>query len=144
LKQYNSRWFVLGHNDHYDALSTLAIDRIQEISPTPSLYIPNTTFDFDDYFDDVIGVTIDLEKPVGIIHIKVASSLWPYINSKPIHGSQKTKETTDSGTIIELSLRVNYELISLLFSFMDRIEVIEPKHLKQEITNRLSAAKLQY
>jgi predicted DNA-binding transcriptional regulator YafY len=144
LKQYNSRWFVLGHNDRYDALSTLAIDRIQKLSPTLFQYVPNTTFDFDEYFEDVIGVTIDLEKQVETIRIKIASSLWPYIKSKPIHGSQKTKEITDSGTIIELSLRVNYELISLLFSFMDRVEVIEPKHLRQEITNRLSAAKLQY
>jgi|AntRauTorckE5430_2_1112549.scaffolds.fasta_scaffold00249_5 predicted DNA-binding transcriptional regulator YafY len=144
LKQYNSRWFVLGHNTRYDSLSTLAIDRIQELSPTPSQYIPNTIYDFDEYFEDVIGITIDFEKPVETILLQVAPSLWPYIASKPIHGSQKKKETTDSGTTIELQLRINYELISLLFSFMERVEVLEPQHLREEITQRLAAASLHY
>lgn len=144
LKQYNSRWFVLGHNERYAALSTLAIDRIRELSPTPSSYIPNTEFDFDEYFEDVIGVTINLEKPVEIILLKISPSLWPYIRSKPIHGSQKTKDISDSGTIIELQLRVNYELTSLLFSFMEGVEVLAPGELREEVARRLSIAGMQY
>jgi predicted DNA-binding transcriptional regulator YafY len=144
LKQYNSRWFVLGHNERYDALSTLAIDRILELSPTPSSYIPNTEFDFDEYFEDVIGVTIYPEKSVETILLRIAPSLWPYIQSKPIHGSQKVKEITNSGTIVELKLRVNYELVSLLFSFMERVKVLEPTHLRSEFERRLKEAQKIY
>ena len=60
---------------------------------------------------------------------------WPCI-----HGSQKIKSKTDSDVYIELNLQVNYELSALLFSYMDSIEIIEPKDLRvrlKEISENL-------
>jgi predicted DNA-binding transcriptional regulator YafY len=56
--------------------------------------------------------------------------LWPYIESKPLHGSQKIKEKSGMDVTIELSLEINHELISLLFSYSDSMEIIEPELLK--------------
>lgn len=133
LKQYNSRWFLFGHNQDQDLLNNLALDRIIAISETDKVYIENESIDFNEYFDDVIGVTVDDTKPVEKILLKIDKQLWPYIETKPIHGSQKHKETTNDYVMIELNLQINYELVSTIFSLGEGVQVIESEGLVEMI-----------
>ena len=100
------------------------------------VYTPNTTIDFSEYFEDVIGVTLDKEAKLEKIQLKVSNSLYPYIQTKPLHGSQKTKEKGDTYVLIELELIPNYELESLLLSFGEGIEVLSPETLRNTIKTR--------
>lgn len=130
LKQYNNRWFLFGFNNDYKALSNLAIDRIISIAYSNESYVQNEGIDFEEYFEDVVGVSTN---PVGStekVLIKVSANVWPYIESKPIHGSQKIKNKTDDSIEIALDLHVNHELIALLFSYMDAVEILEPIELR--------------
>lgn len=133
LKQYNSRWFLFGHNQEQDALNNLALDRIIAVTETNKQYIENESINFNEYFDDVIGVTVDETKPVEKILLKIDKELWPYIETKPIHGSQKVKERADDYVLIELQLRINYELVSTIFSLGEGVQVVEPVELKETI-----------
>ena len=47
--------------------------------------------DFNEYFEDIIGVTIPNDLVENII-LKIDRTLVPYITTKPLHGSQKIKE----------------------------------------------------
>lgn len=144
LKQYNNRWFLFGWNDKYENMSTLALDRIQSISFNSKGFIVNTQIDFDEYFDDIIGVTAVDNAPIEIIKMKISNDLFPYINSKPIHGSQKVLNRTADFTLIQLKLQINYELKSLIFSYMNGIEVVEPKHLRNDISHKLHEMSINY
>lgn len=129
LKQYNSRWFLFGYSEEADSISNLALDRIAEIKETGKAYIENETIDFEEYFEDVIGVTVTgNQDPVQIL-LHVSNKLWPYIETKPIHGSQKIKEKTDKFVLLELSLQINYELVALIFSLGEDVKVIAPNEL---------------
>ncbi len=132
LKQYNNRWFLFGFNDAYKALSNLAIDRILSISSSRENYLQNQDFDFDELFDDIVGVSINTTGNTEKVLIKVRTEVWPYVESKPLHGSQKIKSKTEEYTIIELDVQVNHELIALLFSYMDAVEIIEPGALREK------------
>lgn len=139
LKQYNNRWFLFGLNPEYQSIipiTNLALDRIQQIELENRPFIENKDIDFDEYFDDVVGVTIYEDKKVEKIILKVEKSLLPYIETKPLHGSQKLVKIEDGTGIIELSLKMNYELESLLLSYADRLNILEPLHLKETITQR--------
>jgi hypothetical protein len=57
LKPYNNRWFLLGTVDGYQSLTNLAINRICSIAQVGVAYILNTTWNFEEYFEDVVGVT---------------------------------------------------------------------------------------
>ena len=131
LKQYNNRWFLFGQDERFETLTNLALDRIENIEETVFPYIESNT-DFKEYFEDIIGVSV-IDTPVQIILLKVTSNLINYIKTKPIHGSQKIKESKDQYTIIELELKPNYELKSLILSFGNQIEVLKPKLLRSEI-----------
>lgn len=130
LKQYNNRWFLFGYNNQYQNLTNMALDRILELSETSFPYIENTEIDFDEFFEDVVGVTVKEKVIPQKILIEVTHELWPYIESKPIHGTQKVKSRNDEYTTIELKVQVNHELISCLFGYMDGIEIKEPSELR--------------
>lgn len=134
LKQYNNRWFLFCKHDKYDNITNLALDRIIEITEEDKPYAENTKTDFIEYFEDAIGVTI-IGQPQKV-RMKVANSLFPYIKSKPLHGSQKVKEENENDAIVELSVIINYELKSLLFSYGEELTIIEPPFLAEELKNK--------
>ncbi len=144
LKQYNNRWFVFGWNHSEDMLYNLAIDRIIDTEYNTTSYIKNAHIDFEEFFEDVVGVSVDPDAPVEKVIVMINKELWPYIESKPLHGSQKVKEKTDEATIIELNVKINYELRSLLFSFADMVKVLEPAWLKTEFQKRFKRALRKY
>ena len=137
LKQYNNRWYLFGKNDASQFIMNLALDRITSIEESKNKYLPNKTIDFDEYFEDIIGVTLSNEGKVEKVVIKASNELLPYIKTKPIHGSQKLKEQGLSHTLITLDIIPNYELESLILSFAEGVEVLHPKSLRDKIKKRV-------
>ena len=138
LKQYNNRWFVFGINSDYGNIQNLALDRIKKISVSKVNYL-DTAVDYDEYFDDIIGVSNDLEKePIKVI-LQLTDQVAPYISTKPLHGSQKIK-----GKLLTLQVKHNQELETLLLSFGERIKVLEPESLLESLKLRISKQYQQY
>ena len=129
LKQYNNRWFVFGWNDVDQKLFNLAIDRIMNTEQNPAPYKKNKHIDFDEFFEDVVGVSVDPDSPAEKVIVKINKDLWPYIESKPIHGSQKVKERAADYILIELTLQMNYELVSQILSYGEKVKIIKPNSL---------------
>ena len=144
LKQYNNRWFLFGFNREFSNLSNLAIDRILSFKETKDKYFQNLEINFEEYFEDVVGVTVRSDTPVEKVLIKVTKEMWPYILSKPLHGSQKIKNKNEKFGIIELNLQINYEFMALIFSYMDTVEVMEPKNLREKFKRITSALNKKY
>ena len=65
---------------------------IIKIREKDKVYIENETIDFEEYFDDVVGVTVTENQKPNKILLQISYELFPYIESKPIHGSQKISE----------------------------------------------------
>lgn len=144
LKQYNNRWFVFGTNNEYKSISNLALDRIVKIDDSTKAFRQNVEIDFQEFFEDVIGVSVPTDGKIETIRIKISPSLFPYIQSKPLHGSQKIKEETKEYSIVELELIPNYELESVLLSHGEKLIVLEPKELAEKIKSRLKNGYLNY
>jgi predicted DNA-binding transcriptional regulator YafY len=142
LKQYNNRWFLFGLSEVDNLIKNLPLDRIQSFNEVDLDYM-NTEIDFDEHFEDVIGVTVK-EESSELVKLKIASSLWPYIETKPFHGSQKNVETTEEYTIISLYLKVNYELETKLLQHGEKVQVIEPIDLRDHLIDRIEKMKDNY
>lgn len=132
LKQYNNRWFLFGWNHQFGNIQNLALDRIISIENSKEAFI-NNEIDFNEYFEDIIGVSNNMEENAVKISIILSENILPYIISKPIHGSQKI-----SGNILNLELKLNYELESLILSFGENMQVLEPFVLVEKIKERIS------
>lgn len=141
LKQYNMRWFLFGKSDDYETITNLALDRIESLVPENKVYI-NSHIDFNEYFDDVIGVTIPAGKIEDVV-LKVDKQLISYITTKPLHGSQKIKESENSFEV-HLKLIPNYELETMILSFGEKIKVLEPIILVEKLKERINKMKNNY
>ena len=131
LKQYNNRWFLFGWNHHFGNLQNLALDRVQKMEISKEKWVENET-DFDEYFEDIVGVTNNENEEVQKIKIQLSENIIPYIASKPLHGSQKI-----SGNILSLELKLNYELESLILSYGENFKVLEPRNLVEKMKERV-------
>ncbi len=136
LKQYNNRWFLIAKRYDLDEyLSNYAIDRIISVKEISKTFEPlEDDFDFDDYFGDVVGVSVT-NNPVETVVLHVNEKVLGYIMTKPLHESQSSKlvQVDDKHWEISLKVKDNYELCSLLRSYGDQIEVIKPEHLRTEM-----------
>ena len=142
LKQFNNRWFVFGYNEFTtNSFWNMALDRIKAIQETKTKYIESDT-DWEEYFYDFIGVT---KKEENIIEIKLLFSpdQAPYILTKPIHPTQKSKNTKEG---LEISIKVipNYELEKLILSFGETVKVISPKSFQKTIFERIKKTNKLY
>jgi len=99
----------------------------------------NCSIDFTEYFEDIIGVTNDLDREPEKVLIELSGSILPYIKSKPMHGSQKIK-----GNILEINVKLNYELVATLLSFGDQVKVLQPESLVNQIKEKINKLKTFY
>ena len=137
LKQYNNRWFLFGITEqNREVLTNLALDRIANIELADTPYIPNTSFDFEEYFEDVVGVSVPRSGEPEKVVLKISEKQYPYIKTKPLHPSQV--ELDKDNRIIQLDVFLNWELESLILSYGDDIEVIEPISLRERIQKRIN------
>ena len=67
--------------------------------------------------------------------------MWPYIDTKPFHGSQKKIEITEKFTLISLDVKVNYELESKILQHGEKIQVLEPIDLRDHLIERVNKMK---
>jgi predicted DNA-binding transcriptional regulator YafY len=144
LKQYNNRWFLFGFNNENEKADwNLAIDRIKNITEVSIKYKANE-IDWSDYFEDIIGVT----KPIDTLPEKIILHFYgktgKYMETKPIHGSQKSNWITNDTLELKLNLIINYELERLILSYADTVKVIHPLELEKKIKGRLKQADNLY
>ena len=138
LRQYNRRWYVFALPEEHDKIHNYPLDRIVKLEHLSKPYIESSV-DFDDYFEDIVGVSNYEESSVEKVVLKVSNKSIDYIRTKPLHWSQTElkKCSNDEGTVIQLKLKVNTELKMLLFSYSDAIEVLEPAWLRDFFARRI-------
>jgi predicted DNA-binding transcriptional regulator YafY len=143
LKEFNNRWFVYGKNKYYEGIINLALDRLLDLEEIQGKY-ELININFEEYLEDVIGVSILAGQTPNKVVLKIDRSLWPYIATKPLHGSQTLKERKEAYIKISLEVVLNYELESLILQFGEKVEVLEPVILRDKIKERIRASVEKY
>lgn len=144
LKQYANRWYLLSLNDEKRSIFILALDRFTSVAKINIPYIENKEINVDDYFYDAIGITVPKDKTVITVRLRIANAQMPYVETKPIHGSQRIIERGEDGTIIELKVYSTYELKSIILSFGRNAEVLAPESLRKEIAEIVCGMNKKY
>jgi predicted DNA-binding transcriptional regulator YafY len=144
LKQFNNRWYVFGQNDASKFVMNLALDRISSVRDVKRKYVSNNEIDFNDYFEDFVGVSLANEGKIEHIVLEVSNELLPYIQTKPLHGSQKLGDSYTKTSIITLDIIPNFELESLILSLGEGVWVKKPLSLKSRMKNRIKSMNNRY
>jgi len=134
LKEYKNRWFLFGLKA--DTILNLALDRILSIETNEKIqYKPSQITSIDDYFKDVIGVTVSLNFRAENVMLWVDASNTPYVETKPLHHSQQVLERNEDGsTIVLIKVQLNFELEREILGFGASIKVLSPERLRKRIS----------
>ncbi|PCJ80236.1 MAG: hypothetical protein COA49_09665 [Bacteroidetes bacterium] len=144
LKEYRNRWYLLAWDPEKKFIRTFGCDRITNISiDENSTFTTTSSFDSDSYFKHAVGITvIDDTNPVEVV-FECDSILSRYLESKPLHPSQKIT-VIGSKTRVTLHVLITYELVQWILGFASDIKIISPPSLREKLVNRLEQAQNLY
>lgn len=135
LKQYRNRWYLISFDESKKDYITYALDRIEDLKVSAERTTQPLDFNPDNYFKYAMGITSG-NKSQEIVHLKVSSVAAKYLDSLPIHSSQKVIEMNDDNFVFALEVIVSEELIREILSYGGEVKVLKPSSLANEIIKR--------
>lgn len=139
LKVFNRRWYLLGYIKEKHALRTIALDRILDLKILSTSFELPEDFDARKYFANVVGIFVNNDLPVTKVKIRAYGIQADYLRSTPLHKSQ-SEGKSKHGEFAEFTYRlcVTPELVSQLLAIGDKVEVLEPEELREEMKKRIN------
>ncbi len=136
LKQYKNRWYLISFDASKNDYITYALDRMEDLVITDKTAEIPLDFSPDNYFKYSIGITGGNQYPQNII-IEASEIASKYLDSLPLHPSQKIIEATDNGGyVFSLNVGISEELIREILSYGGDLKIIEPERLRIEVQQR--------
>lgn len=145
LRVFNRRWYLLGYLKERNGLRTIALDRILHLEVLASSFKLPEDFDVRKYFADVVGIYVEKDEPITKIKIRAYGVQADYLRSTPLHKSQ-SEVRSKHGEFAEFTYRlcVTPELVSQLLAMGDKVEVLEPQVLRDEMKKRINNLSIYY
>jgi hypothetical protein len=138
LKVFNRRWYLLGYIKEKNGLRIIALDRILDMKVFSTNFEMPEDFDAKKYFANVIGIFLNKDLPVKKVKIRAYGIQAEYLRSTPLHKSQ-SEVRSKHGEFAEFTYRlcITPELVSQLLAMGDKVEVLEPQELREEMKKRI-------
>ncbi len=146
LKEYRNRWFVLGQSHQRKSpVLTLALDRFHALDvDKQESFKENETMDLATFYTDVIGVTKNQGQRAVPVVFWMDHKNAPYVETKPLHHSQRILSVDDDGKVFMIKVIPNFELERELLGFGARIKVLGPKNIRNRIAEQVKEALAYY
>lgn len=150
LKQYNNRWYLLCCRMSDGRFSNYALDRLVSYERVDGIEYMPCPVEIDEHFDDIIGVTFLPDEPIQTVVFAGSPREIQFIITKPLHWTQrrptegqqqelhkKHPNVPSDWIFLTIECKWNYELITTLYSFGERIMVLSPEKVVQDIKAKL-------
>lgn len=144
LKEYGNRWYLIAFDTERKALRTYGLERMDKLRVHTESYEKQKAFDADLFFKHSIGITANVAAKPEKVLFEANGILAKYLESQPLHTSQKLKKISNEKFEVTLHVFVSYELTEKLLSFGSQAKVLAPENLKNTIEKELEASFLQY
>ena len=142
LKEYKSRWYMIGLNDFKDQLRTYALDRIRDLQESDMEY-KQKSFNATAYFKNSIGIISPPGEP-PFIKIAIQKTQAQYVITQPWHESQNIETENDDEIVFSYKLHPTYEFISLLLSYGKDVRVLGPNSLIESVKDQIEEMRGYY
>jgi predicted DNA-binding transcriptional regulator YafY len=139
LKEYRNRWYLIAMEESSSSIRTFGLERIKKLTPKEESFLLDPDFNPDKFFKYSIGITQMSNNPNKVV-FRCTKALAPYLESQPIHHSQKVLERGDSFVEFEIEVLITFELINLFLGFGSSAQVMQPAELRQHLKEELSKA----
>jgi predicted DNA-binding transcriptional regulator YafY len=139
VKIFKQRWYVVARSKHYNAIRIYSLDRIHNLRITEKSFKLPKGFCPETFFDKTFGIIIVEKIEPCDVQLKVFGRQRQYLQTLPLHHSQKETEVADNYSVFSYFLSPTFDFKQELLSHGDSIEVISPdwfrKELKETVKN---------
>lgn len=133
LKQSSRRWYLIAHIPDFETLTVFALDRIESINITDEKFKFDKNRDLDSYFDEVVGVNLEEDYECEDVKVRIYGHQRHYIETLPLHKSQKLIKREKEYSEYSFRLRPEYEFQHEILRMGFNAEVLSPQWLREEI-----------
>lgn len=150
LKIFNQRWYVLGRNPYYAKKKEEAeangeefnkpiyrvygLDRVKNICITDKTFVMDRDFSIEEYFKGCCGIIPSNDEIVRVV-FKAYYGEAKYLKTLKIHQSQDIVCEDDDSTTFKVDVKPTYDFYQKLLAKGDRIEVLSPDSVREEMRN---------
>ena len=152
LKQYNDRWYLIGtplgtEQKEYRKgfYVNLPLDRMNGIQAVEGVGYVECEEDFEERYEDIIGLTYFEEEPVQDVIIAVKESFSGYVETSPLHSSQTRLRAEEQAKMhvrypaleeyafYKFSLRMNREFYSTVYRLCPEVVIVSPEEVRDKM-----------
>lgn len=133
VRLFKQRWYLVGFSHKHNEIRTFAFDRICSINILEDKFIMPEGLNVESYFSDSFGIMRQDNIHTETIRLKFITEQGVYIETRPLHHSQKLIAKTDEYMIFELILKPTFDFFQELISYGADLEVLSPQSLRAKI-----------
>ena len=144
LKEFKGRWYVLGNDQKDSQIKTFGLDRIINLEITKKKFKYPINYNLDEFYKNSFGII----SPNGInpdnIILSFDAEQGRYLKSFPLHASQKLIKDNNEELRLSVDVHLTHDFIMEILSYGNRVEVIAPSKLRNQIREVHLKALNQY
>lgn len=152
LKQYRSSWYAFGmfveegKDPVFQKIPLNNIDDYNDVDEKSYPFIKSPIEDYEEYFDDIIGVENPDRNEVETIKFRISNRMFQRLRDKPMHPSQMTCKELDSKGFhgMQINVKYNIELMRTIMNLGSDIEIVEPVHIRKRVIKDLKKSLKMY
>ena len=130
--------YVIGYCHRAKEVRTFKVERIQRIELLDEKYTVPADFNANEFLSSSWGIAVEGE--VETIKLKInAPEIIRIMEETRWHPSQVLERQPDGSAIVTMKLTVTTELVGFILSWGEKVEVLEPKELREEIAGTARA-----
>lgn len=143
VKEFAKRWYIVGYCLEREALRVYGLDRVHSLDILEERFEMEKGFDVDELFATSFGIYLP-EEAAKTITFRTSATEAKYLRDLPIHSSQE--EVSSDGRTVTFSIFVcpNRNLIMEFCKYGDRLEVLSPESIRNQVASQLISAAALY
>ena len=143
VKEFAKRWYIIGYCLERKALRVYGLDRVHSLDILEERFEMEKGFDVDELFATSFGIYLP-EEAAKTITFRTSATEAKYLRDLPIHSSQV--EVSSDGRTVTFSIFVcpNRNLIMEFCKYGDRLEVLSPESIRNQVASQLISAAALY
>jgi predicted DNA-binding transcriptional regulator YafY len=144
LKEFKNRWYLFAKDTFDKQIKCFAVDRLSELDIHNIHFVDDEHFNINERLKYCFGIiSPNAEQPSEVI-LSFEPLQGKYIKSLPLHDTQEIIKDTEDELRIRLTVYLTYDFLQELLSHGDRVKVIKPKQLENELKAIYARALKKY
>lgn len=139
IRLFRQRWYMIGFSHKHKMIRVFAFDRILDVNITGQKFTMPEGLNVENYFFDSFGIMQQDNIKTETIRLKFIAEQGIYIETRPLHSSQRLVSKDDDYMVFKLRLKPTFDFFQELLSYGSDMEVLAPASLREQMAQCVRA-----